>query len=107
PDARLVAYGDLLLPNVTAGASIVLSGMHVGGELHLTGTRIDGSLFVRTGRIGERRSRPAVVRGEVTLSGLRADDVELEGCQIGALGVVTGEIGRLFVHAGLEEVERD
>jgi hypothetical protein len=104
-DPRLVVYGRMDLSNTRVGASMLLSGMFIRDDLNLMNCRVDGSLFVRTSQHGNRRIRPAIVRGEVTLSGLRAGDVEFEGSQLGAVSFITGELGRLFLRAGIEDFQ--
>lgn len=102
---RLVVYGDVDLSSSTIGASVVLPGVFIHRDLRLIDARIDGSLFVRTSMEGTYRAAPAVIGGEVSLAGISVGDVEFEGGRLGALSVITGEVGRLFLQAGLEDVQ--
>lgn len=105
PDQRLVALGGLSLGNASVGGVLTLSGLWCGQDLNLANAHIRSSVLIRTGRTGGRRIPPAVIRDALTLSGLTAEDVEVEGADIGRLDMATGTVGRLFLQAGLEDVE--
>lgn len=103
-DTRVIVLGGLSFDSARVNGSIRLGGAWVGEELSFSNTRVGSSIFIRTSLRSGERVRPAVVKGQLTLSGISASDVELEGSDVGTLQMATGEVGRLFLQAGLEEV---
>jgi hypothetical protein len=103
-DTRVIALGGLSFDSARVAGSVRLGGAWVGEQLSFSNTRLGSSIFVRTSLRNGERIRPAVVKGELTLSGITASDVEFEGSDVGTLQMATGEVGRLFLQAGIEEV---
>lgn len=103
-DTRVIALGGLSFDSARVTGTVRLGGAWVGRDLSFSNARLGSSVFVRTSLRNGERVRPAVVMGELTLSGLTASDVEFEGSDIGTLQMATGEVGRIFLQGGIEEV---
>lgn len=104
--ARLLCRGDLALPFSRVRGNVDVGGARVDGALQLFGAHLDGSVFCRCamGASTGVEPRHAVIAGGLDISGIEADDVELEGAELGPVRMITGDVGRLRLLPGLEAV---
>ncbi len=103
-ERRTVILGNLDLIGAEVGGDVEVGGLWVGGHARLFSSRVGGSVFGRTLSAGDGRILPVRVGGELLLSGMHVNDVDLEGAELGGLEVVTGEIDRLALRPGIVSV---
>ncbi len=102
--SRLIVRGMLAMPSAHSRGTISLSGVYIGGDFQLFSAQVDGSLYMRTDQSPGGQRQHAVIRGGFIVSGIKAEDIELEGADVGEVWVITGDISRLRLLPGLEAV---